>query len=67
MRAAAKLNHENVVKAFSAPQAGDLLVFAMEYVDGEDLAKPVQRQGPLPIVHACHYAAQRHRPTSTRP
>ena len=58
IRAAAKLNHENVVKAYSAPQAGELLVFAMEYVDGEDLSKVVQRQGPLPIAQACHYVSQ---------
>ncbi len=57
MRSAAKLNHENVVKAYSAPQAGESLVFAMEYVDGEDLEKVVQRQGPLPIPHACHYVS----------
>ncbi len=58
MRSAAKLNHENVVKAYSAPQAGESLVFAMEYVEGEDLAKVVQRQGPLPIQLACHYVSQ---------
>ena len=58
IQAAARLSHENVVKAYSAPEAGGLLVFAMEYVEGEDLAKLVQRQGPLPVVHACHYVSQ---------
>jgi hypothetical protein len=30
----------------------------MEYVEGEDLAKLVQTQGPLPVVHACWYVQQ---------
>ncbi len=58
IRAAAMLNHTNVVKAYSAVQVGESVIFAMEYVDGEDLAKLVQRQGPLPIPHACHYVSQ---------
>jgi len=58
IRAAAALSHDNIVKAYSAMQLGDLLVFAMEYVQGEDLAKIVKKQGPLPIVNACHYARQ---------
>src|ERR1051326_5230860 len=33
IRAAAKLNHPNIVTAYSAFQAGDVLVFAMEYVE----------------------------------
>jgi formylglycine-generating enzyme required for sulfatase activity len=30
----------------------------MEYVEGEDLAKVVQTQGPLPVAHACSYVQQ---------
>ena len=55
---AARLDHENVVKAYHAFWAGDLLVFEMEYIEGEDLAKLVKRQGPLPVAHACHYISQ---------
>jgi formylglycine-generating enzyme required for sulfatase activity/tRNA A-37 threonylcarbamoyl transferase component Bud32 len=58
MRSAAKLNHRNIVTAYAAPQAGDLLLFAMEYVEGEDLAKMVQAKGPLPVLNACYYAQQ---------
>ncbi len=58
IRAAAMLNHNHVVKAYSAVQAGESVIFAMEYVDGEDLAKVVRRQGPLPIPDACHYISQ---------
>ena len=41
-------------------QLDDLLVLAMEYVEGEDLAKVVKARGPLPVAHACfcvHHAA----------
>ncbi len=52
------LNHNNVVKAFSAVQVGESIVFAMEFVEGEDLDKVVRRQGPLPVPYACHYVSQ---------
>ncbi len=58
IRSAAMLRHNNVVQAYSAVQAGELLLFAMEYVEGEDLDKVVQRQGPLPVPYACHYVSQ---------
>jgi serine/threonine protein kinase len=58
IRSAAKLNHENVVKAHTVLQLGQLLVFVMEYVEGEDLAKVVKTRGPLGVVHACYYAYQ---------
>ncbi|HEY7427426.1 MAG TPA: protein kinase, partial [Gemmataceae bacterium] len=58
IRSAAKLNHINVVAAYSVPQLGDLLAFAMEYVDGQDLASLVKSQGPLPVPHACFYVQQ---------
>ncbi len=58
IRSAARLNHANVVAAYSAVQSGELLAFAMEYVEGEDLAKLVQTQGPLPVARACDYVQQ---------
>ncbi len=58
IRSAARLNHANVVAAYSAVQSGDSLAFAMEYVEGEDLARLVQTQGPLPVVDACNYIQQ---------
>jgi formylglycine-generating enzyme required for sulfatase activity/tRNA A-37 threonylcarbamoyl transferase component Bud32 len=58
VRAAAKLDHPHVVKAHSALPLGETLALAMEYVEGEDLAKVVQRQGPLPVAHACLYIRQ---------
>jgi tRNA A-37 threonylcarbamoyl transferase component Bud32 len=58
IRAAAQLNHPNIVTAYAALQLGDLLVLAMEYVEGEDLARVVCARGPLPVVNACHYVRQ---------
>ena len=63
MQSAAALTHPNVVTAYSALQLGELLVFAMEYVDGEDLDKLVKDRaekgrGPLPVLNACYYVQQ---------
>ncbi|HEY7326127.1 MAG TPA: family 16 glycoside hydrolase [Gemmataceae bacterium] len=58
IRSAAKLSHANVVGAYSAVQQGELLAFAMEYVEGQDLANLVKSQGPLPVPHACYYVQQ---------
>lgn len=58
IRAAAALAHENVVMAYDADQAGDVHFFAMEYVDGSNLAKMVIQKGALPIATACDYIRQ---------
>jgi hypothetical protein len=58
IRAAAKLSHPNIVTAHSAFQVGDVLVFAMEYIEGETLAQFVHAYGRLPPANACYYAQQ---------
>lgn len=58
IRSAAKLSHPNIVTAHSVPRAGDLLIFAMEYVEGQDLSQLVKQRGPLPIINAAYYAHQ---------
>ena len=58
VRSAAQLMHVNVVRAYSVLRLGEMLVFAMEYVPGDDLAKIVREQGALPVAAACFYAAQ---------
>lgn len=58
VRAAAKLQHANIVTAYDADQAGSTHFLVMEYVEGTDLAKYVQAKGPLPVAHACHFIRQ---------
>jgi formylglycine-generating enzyme required for sulfatase activity/tRNA A-37 threonylcarbamoyl transferase component Bud32 len=58
IEAAAKLFHENVVLAYDADQAGDRHFFAMEYVEGANLARLVKDKGPLPVAQACDCVRQ---------
>jgi serine/threonine protein kinase/WD40 repeat protein len=58
IKSAARLNHSNVVAAHSVLSFPNLLVFAMEYIEGEDLARVVKSRGPLPVAHACYCAYQ---------
>ncbi len=58
VRAAAKLSHPNIVAAHDAEQAGDLHFLVMEYVEGITLQRLVEKRGPLPVLHACHYCRQ---------
>lgn len=48
MRALAKLDHPNVATAFAAGEHDGLHFMAMAFVDGEDLAERLLREGPLP-------------------
>ena len=45
IRNAARLHHTNIVTAYSAVRIGESIVFAMEYVDGLDLAKLIKAKG----------------------
>jgi serine/threonine protein kinase len=58
IRAAAQLHHTNIVTAYSATKAGESIVFSMQYVEGYDLAKLVEKNGPLPVAHACNFVYQ---------
>lgn len=58
IRAAAGLQHPNIVAVFNAFEAGTTLVFAMEYVEGKDLSVVVEELGPLSITKAAYYAYQ---------
>src|SRR5207302_3341821 len=48
----------NVVAAYSVLSVGELLVFAMEHVPGEDLARLIADRGPLAVPDACDYVQQ---------
>ncbi len=58
IRAAAQLSHPNIVTAYDADQVGDTHFYAMEYVEGTDLAKLVKQVGPLPLEQASAYVRQ---------
>jgi serine/threonine protein kinase len=58
IRSAAQLHHPNIVMAYSAARIGESIVFAMEYVEGYDLAKLVEKTGPLSVAHACNFVYQ---------
>ncbi|HEY7326558.1 MAG TPA: protein kinase [Gemmataceae bacterium] len=53
VRAAAQLNHPNVVHAYDCDEAGGKYFLVMEYVDGVDLSYYVKRHGPLLVAQAC--------------
>jgi len=58
VRAVAQLSHPNIVTAYEANQEGRTHYFAMEYLDGIDLAKLVKQSGPLPVSQACDFIRQ---------
>jgi hypothetical protein len=46
-RLAAGFSHPNIVPVFAIEDGGDVLAFAMGFVEGESLASRVAREGPL--------------------
>ena len=51
-RAAAALNHPNIIQVFDAGEQDGTHYFAMELVDGETVAAKVERDGPMPEAEA---------------
>ena len=59
VKAAARLaSHPNIVAAYDAEQAGETHMLVMEFIEGTDLARVVDRRGALPVGEACEYARQ---------
>jgi serine/threonine-protein kinase len=58
LQAAAHLSHPGFVIAHFASRMDDCYFLVMEYVDGVDLARMVQEQGPLGMDIACEYIRQ---------
>jgi serine/threonine-protein kinase len=56
-RAAAGLNHPNVVAVYDSGLDHDTLFVVMELLEGEPLGRRVARDGPLPIADAVHVAS----------
>ncbi|MBI1918035.1 MAG: serine/threonine protein kinase [Planctomycetes bacterium] len=57
-RAAAALQHPNLVRATDIDCEGGIHYLVLEYVDGVNLQNLVDRNGPLSIVRAVHYIGQ---------
>jgi serine/threonine protein kinase len=58
VRAAALLNHPNIVTVYATDLSGPWPYLAMEYVDGIDLYKLVKHSGPLGFLDSCTYIRQ---------
>jgi serine/threonine protein kinase len=57
-RAAAALDHPNIVHAYDIDQDETLHFLVMEYVDGANLQEIVKKSGPLEPLRAAHYIRQ---------
>ena len=58
MKAAAKLEHPNIVQAYDAACANGRYFLAMEYANGYTLDQVVKRRGALPVSMAVSYVIQ---------
>ena len=52
VRAAARLNHPNIVTAFDAGEENEIPYLVMEYVEGRTLASVLADHGPMTVDHA---------------
>jgi serine/threonine protein kinase len=57
-RAAAALDHPNIVHAYDIARDGDTHFLVVEYIDGFDLQKLVATKGPLSFASAIHVVRQ---------
>ena len=55
---ASQLSHPSIVAALDAGNVGERHYYAMEFVEGSDLARQVKKMGPLPVEQACVYIRQ---------
>ena len=58
IRLTAKLDHPHLIRAYDASQAGEAHFLVMEYAEGTDLQRLIQKSGPLPVAQACEYIRQ---------
>jgi serine/threonine protein kinase len=58
IQSAARIQHKNIVSAYSALRWNGGLILAMEYVEGQDLSDRVEARGPLPVAEACYFIHQ---------
>ena len=54
-KAAAAVDHPNLVRAYDIDQDDNLHFLVMEYVDGTNFHDLIKKFGPLDVTRACHY------------
>src|SRR6266446_3621279 len=57
-RAAAAVDHPNIIPIFDAGEAGGVLFIAMRFVSGQDVRSLLDREGTLPAARAVGIVAQ---------
>jgi len=57
-RAIAALDHSNIVRAYNVDCEQDRYYLVMEYVEGQDLQRMVEKEGPLDFEKAADYVRQ---------
>ncbi len=57
-RAAAAIDHPNIIPIFEAGEADGALFIAMRFVQGGDVLTIIQERGPLPAAQACGVVTQ---------
>ena len=57
-RAAASLDHPNIVRAYDVDNDGDTHYLVMEYIEGRDLQQTVKKSGRLDYAAAAEYIRQ---------
>jgi eukaryotic-like serine/threonine-protein kinase len=58
IRVMGSIKHPNIVQALDADIRPGTVYFAMEFFEGADLDRYVERRGPLPVAEACNYVLQ---------
>ena len=58
MKAVARLDHPNIVRAYDADETDGVHYFVMEYLEGESVAKILKTSGAMPVAEACLLAQQ---------
>ena len=58
VRAAARLEHPNIVTAYDSGESGNVKYLVMQFVDGGDLTSLVKAKGPLEIERAVNFVIQ---------
>ena len=58
VRAAARVEHENVARAYDAEEIGALRILVMEFVPGQSLDRYLAKNGPLSVMQPCRIMQQ---------